>query len=132
MDDWERRRITRTVEALERSTDLAEWDSLHRMIQARVGQPIDAHIARRQRQLAEALWPEGGRPEGGGLPGDPFDAETRLLGYFGRLRCAAGSIQVRLQASHRVSDEEMAALREALVLPPDVEAALGGPRGRPP
>lgn len=58
----------------------------------------------------------------------PFEADTRLLAYFGTLHRAATKVAKTAEAG--VDDEEIAELNQALVLPPDIDAAIEGPRGR--
>lgn len=65
------------------------------------------------------------------INGDPatdrFAADTRLLSYFGALRRAASNL---VQPSPVSESRSMAEVRAALALPPDIEAALDGPRGQ--
>jgi hypothetical protein len=62
---------------------------------------------------------------------DTFEADTRLLGHFGRLYVAAQRLRVYASghpdAAARTAFYELA---QALSLPPDIEAAVEGPRGR--
>lgn len=60
-----------------------------------------------------------------------FDADTRLLTYFGRLHRAASALCNYTQGGWPLPDAEpLNGLREAIALPPDIEAAVEGPRGR--
>lgn len=63
---------------------------------------------------------------------DEFAAETRLLGYFGKLWHACQRLRRDAvdRAGPLASASALDDMREALVLPPDLEAALEGPRGR--
>lgn len=58
---------------------------------------------------------------------DTLTADARVLAYFGRLhRAAAKVVDGGSAADERAAEMELA---EALPLPPDVEAAVDGPRG---
>lgn len=55
---------------------------------------------------------------------DSFEADTQLLGYFGSIYRAAKA------AMDDPDPENLHALEMAVTLPPDIEAAVEGPRGR--
>lgn len=65
-------------------------------------------------------------PAVGGLPApeSTFAADTRLLGYFGALHRAARVVH-RSRGAQGYDD-----LTAALALPPDIKAAVEGPRGQ--
>lgn len=54
---------------------------------------------------------------------DSFEADTRLLGYFGSIYRTAQAV------IDDADSENVYALKMAMTLPPDIEAALEGPRG---
>lgn len=59
-----------------------------------------------------------------GAPTDTFEADTRLLSFFGPLYRIAWAI-----GTHGMTRGRMDELRSCLALPPDIEAAVEGPRG---